>query len=397
MGFLKSKEFRILWPFYMNQLTISVFFMIMPFWIIFFNDAGLTFKQISILLAISFISPIIFEIPTGAFADAFGRKFSVIFGDFFWGTSIFLIPFMKSYLGFIILFLFWGIFASFSSGADDAWVIDLLKSKKQNKLIHNYFIKMRSVASFGGIISGILGALLVKHYGLDVVWYVTGIAIWLGTILLLISSEEHFKKKKYSLNKLAKETYNNFKGGVNYTIKHPVLLYLVLAGFFFFLSVMTSIAWQPYFRDVGVPIYSLGYIFSAGGLVASGLPFLSKPLLKRFKKEKYYLASLVMLYILLAFSIYFIFSSTLAIIVFLLGVIPFELMGPVESTYFQRFIPSKIRASVGSFKSMIIGLSAAVSFLIGGYLVDLVGPQMTIVYSGFLVIPAFILYLMVKK
>jgi len=48
---------------------------------------------------------------------------------------------------------------------------------------------------------------------------------------------------------------------------------------------MGDVAWQPYFKDVGIPVYFFGYIFSGAALIVIGLPFLAKPLLKKFKKK----------------------------------------------------------------------------------------------------------------
>jgi len=397
MKFFDSNEWRTLWPFYLYSLIIGSFFIIMPFLVIFFNNIGLTFKQISTLLAILFISPIMFEVPTGAFADAYGRKFSVIIGDFFFGLTIFIIPLIKNYNGLILIFLLWGLSSSFTSGADSAWVVDLLKHKKQSKLVHNYFVKIRSIASFGAIVSGVLGSILVKYYGLNIIWYVSGIAIMLSTIFLWFFSKEYFKKKKHSFLSLTKKTFNNFKVSFNYGFKHPVLLYLILGGFFIMLSAMGDVAWQPYFKDLGIPVYFFGYIFSASALIVIGLPFLAKPLLKKFKKEKYYLAFLILFLSLVLFSVYFIFSPILAVIAFILISFPFELKGPVEDTYFQKFIPNKIRASVGSVKAMILRIGGGISLLIGGYLADIVGPKMVIVYSGLFVLPAIVFYLLIKE
>jgi len=106
---------------------------------------------------------------------------------------------------------------------------------------------------------------------------------------------------------------------------------------------------------------------------------------------------LTIFYAIVLLSVYFIFSPILAVVAFILTSFPFELKGPVEETYFQKFIPNKIRASVGSVKSMILRIGGGISLLIGGYLADLVGPRMVIVYSGFFILPGIIFYLMIKE
>jgi len=49
-----------------------------PFLILFFREAGLSFLQIGILIAVRDISTNILEIPTGIYADAFGRRKSMV-------------------------------------------------------------------------------------------------------------------------------------------------------------------------------------------------------------------------------------------------------------------------------------------------------------------------------
>ncbi|MBT5343189.1 hypothetical protein HOL59_06415 [Candidatus Woesearchaeota archaeon] len=74
-----------------------------------------------------------------------------------------------------------------------------------------------------------------------------------------------------------------------------------------------------------------------------------------------------------------------------------DLEKPIQRPYFQRHLKSKIRATVASFESMFIHFGVAIAMLIAGGLADLIGPRITLVFSGIFFIPAVISYLMIHE
>ena len=81
MKIFEKEELKTLWPFYLASFISASFFIYILFYVIFFQEF-LSFFQISVLLAVEMIAAFLFEVPTGAVADVFGRKFSVIIGLF---------------------------------------------------------------------------------------------------------------------------------------------------------------------------------------------------------------------------------------------------------------------------------------------------------------------------
>ena len=78
MKIFAKDELKYLWAFYVERFISHVIFFAPAFWIILFNET-LSLGQIGILFSIFAVSTFIFEIPTGAFADMFGRKASTLF------------------------------------------------------------------------------------------------------------------------------------------------------------------------------------------------------------------------------------------------------------------------------------------------------------------------------
>ena len=392
----EKDELKILWPFYLNKFLIACFFFIAAFWVVYFNDIGLNFKQISIILTVFFTGSLLFEIPTGAFADAYGRKASVIIGNLGIGIALFLIPYFNSFFHVLFLMLMWGISATFISGAEEAWVIDLLKTNKKKKLIKDYFIKTGSLSSLGLIIAGIIGSIFVKYLGLKSIWTVSGLIVLISTLFLL-KPNDTLKRKTPQIKKLYSEINKNVISSIKFGVKHPVLFYLILASIFFEFAMITEVAWQPFFRTLNIPIYVFGYIMSGSAVLLVVTPFLSKPLLSLIKKENIYLAVMSLINSLILISVILVVRPSSGILLFLLSVIPNSLKYSVEADYFNEFIPNKIRASVISFKYMVIGVTVSFAMLVSGPLLDYLGPKITLMITGFLMIPSVIFYSMVSS
>ncbi len=399
MKLFEKKELKLLWPFYLSQFIEFSFFIWIAFYVIYFTQIGLSFFQISILFAVWGFSKIIFEIPTGAIADIFGRKFSVVLGNIIYGFSLIFVPIFNNFYFLIFLFVLLGLSVTLVSGADDALIIDYLKRKRRKDLIQDYFIKHSSIFSLAGIFSGLIGAFTVKYLGLKNIWTVAGIAALIGTSVIFFFVDEKFNKRKIKIIDQLKETIDYSKFAVKYGSRHHVLFYLIFASFFISMNVSTSglMVWQPLLIGLNFKIHWIGYLLSIGGLIAVGIPFLSKSLLKIIGKEKNYLSLMFFIIFLIGISILFAYNWQIAIIIFLVGIFPWELTTPVYYKFFQHHTPSKQRASITSFGSMVDSLGSVIGTLLAGLLLDFIGAKMTVFYSSFLIIPVIILTYLIKE
>ncbi|MAH47592.1 hypothetical protein CMI37_17355, partial [Candidatus Pacearchaeota archaeon] len=101
--------------------------------VIYYQSFGLSFFQISIVLILTSIFTLIFEIPTGAFADLYGKKKSLLIGSFAFLLSFLIVLFSQNFLSFIIAGSVLGISFAFNSGADSALIYDSLKKIGRKK------------------------------------------------------------------------------------------------------------------------------------------------------------------------------------------------------------------------------------------------------------------------
>lgn len=397
MSFFKKGELRLLWPFYLESFVGSLFFFYPIFCIVYFTSIGFSLTQIGFLFSAYGLAALLFEIPTGVIADIYGRKFSTILGYFLTGVLMIGVVFFSNF--YIVLFLFFlrGAVGTFSSGADEAWMVDLLKYKKRKDLIIELYNKRHSLISASMLICGILGSIFVKNFGLWIIWPVTGIATILSAVVLSFA-DEYFTRKKLTIGKRTRQFLSHTKQSIGYSLKHPVLLYLILGSLFICLvNNIGSVTWIPYLTGIGVKDYWLGYIVSASFILGIFAPFVGKKIKEKTGNYKIFIASFVAVQLLLLLAIFFANWWLLGVVIYCLFLSLFDFYGPALNVFFQHYTPSKLRATIGSFQNSVLQTMQLIIPPLAGFTADKIGPQNTLVISAFFLIPTIIFYLKIKE
>ncbi len=395
MKFFKKKELELLWPFYLENLVSSIFLFFPVFMIIYFITQSFSFFQISLLTTVLLLFRVLFEIPTGAVADIYGRKFSVLLGSLLGGIAFFLILIFNDFYSLIFIFALLGFAGTFESGARESWVADLIKKEKKN-LLHNYFVKIDSIRSFGLVLSGIIGALLVKQFGTNIIWGFAGASCFISFFLLGFA-KEHFIKRKIKIKDSFKSLIRQSKVSIKYAKNHSVLfLFLIATAFIVFANEFNgAIAWVPLLQNLGFPEYAFGYLWSAMGVMGIFAPLISLKFLKKGKERKFILNTIILTGLVLALVI-FVKSILFAFLIILSQLFLGGMSRPVERSYFHKFIKSKLRATIGSVESMLISLVGLVALPLAGLSIDYLGPKYTILLSALLMIPSAIIFFKIK-
>jgi len=395
MKFFYKNELKKLWPFYLNSLLAPLLFFAPAFIIVFLNDLNLSYLQIGILLAISPLFSLIFEIPTGAIADLYGRKFSVLLGLLIEAFTLLSLFFVREYYLLLILFSLWGFGATLSSGSDEAWVVDLVKKNKN--FVKSFFHKSQSFGAFSLIFSGIIGAFLVQQFGIPSIWIFAFIS-YILSILILLFAEENYVRKKIKIKASIKELFKQTKKTISYGFRHHVLYYYLIATFLFSAVTLFSMGptWTPLLLELNFPRPYFGYMWSAISFISMIAPIISSKLLKEGKEKIFIMVSLaisgiIALFILLPQSWFFALLVLLSIQFF------FVLRMPASYIYFHKFTPSKLRSTMGSVKSMLSSLAVIIFLPVVGYLIDIIGARYAIFLYAPLTIPVIWIYSKIKE
>ena len=396
---MKKNELTLLWPFYVTAFTASSLSVALTVWVVFFQRQ-FSFVEISFALSLQSVASILFEIPTGAIADVFGRKASVVLGIALQGLLWLALPFVHLNIVLYAAFFTMGIFRTLESGADNAWVIDWLKENKRGNLIQDMFIKMQSLSSVGFVVSSLLATALLCLLDIKFLFFVQGSGYIIESCILLFFAKETVRRRKRKkVDKVFRTAVTTTRTGIEFILKSKPLLYLVMATTFAVGSRnLGCVAWQPLLVGLSLPAGNLGAVFSIASLMGIVAPFFSKRLLARFKLENHYLSVTTLIEFVLLALLYLVNKPffILGIIVYSAAMLISYVQAPVSSFYFQSLIPSNIRATVGSVQSMVFALFSVFITIIGGYAMDKQGPKMAMIYFSFFLIPAGILYLKIK-
>ena len=112
--------------FYLFRLLATSYLWV-PIFVFFMASRGLGFDQVMVLSAVYAGVVILVEIPTGALADRIGRRFSMMAGSLAMTASCLTAYFAHSFGVFLLAEVLAAISMSLCSGADSAYLFDLLE------------------------------------------------------------------------------------------------------------------------------------------------------------------------------------------------------------------------------------------------------------------------------
>ena len=149
---------RNIFLYYLTQLFDATNFNL-PI-IIVYLQGKVTIPEVTFLFAYRYFVQVVSELPTGAFADLFGKKASIGIG-FLINTIYFLGLYLSNdFSMFILFYTLGGIGDSFISGSMDALVYDSLKQDRKEELYSKVLAKQNTIYQVGLISGTILGGFL---------------------------------------------------------------------------------------------------------------------------------------------------------------------------------------------------------------------------------------------
>lgn len=136
-----------------------------PFMILFFIEQGMSFLQIGILYAIRDMATNLLEIPAGVYADAFGRRRSMLisFGSYILSFVIFF-AFPNPYIYGAAMVMF-ALGEAFRTGTHKALILEHLMLNNMSHLKVDYYGRTRASSQLGSALNSLLAATLVFYSG----------------------------------------------------------------------------------------------------------------------------------------------------------------------------------------------------------------------------------------
>jgi len=376
-----------------------------PFLILFFLSKGLSFFEIGILYAVREISINIFEIPSGIFADAFGRR-KTLASSFL----IYIIAFIIFYIGadfslFIIGMLMYALGDAIRTGINKAMIIEYLKRSDQLEYKVSYFGHTRSWSQIGSAVSSLAGGVLVFYQqNLDTIFLFSILPYILDFFNVLSYPaylDEGIKKSKSLYHNLTLTTSTFWDVIKNRELLKTLVNVSIYSGYY--KSIKDFI--QPFLKSLLIQLPILLFLteYQKMGLflgLVYFLIFLNNSLAARkasqiagyfptlIKFLNYSLFIGIIIGLLSGLMIEYL-PSVLVIILFIIVLFIENARKPSGVALITERSNEKVNASVISVSSQLASIFSALFVLVIGYFADLLGVGISIAVMSLLILLFF--------
>ncbi|GGI46504.1 MFS family permease [Agromyces flavus] len=358
---------------------------------LFLLDAGLTNLEAFAANAFFSLGMFVFEIPTGVVADTLGRRASYLLGTItlavttalYWLLWVWQSPFWAWAVVSVLL----GLGFTFFSGAVDAWLVDALQATGYRGSLETVFgraVIVGNVAMLGG---SVLGGVVAQLTNLGVPFLIrAGILVVMFVVAAILMHDLGFTPER-GAGPLA-ATRNVFRASVRYGLgNRPVRWLMLTTPFTMGVGIYAFYALQPYLLE----LWGDEDAYSVAGLAAALLSgagiiggFLAPHVRRRFRRRTsvILLAAISSALGLVALAVTANFWVAVAMIA--VWGIASSIDDPVHRAYLNDMIPSKQRATVLSFDSLLGSAGGAAIQPVLGRAADLGGYGFSLLWSGVL-------------
>lgn len=349
----KAYEANI-WKSYAFQFLHS-FQLWWPIWVIYLTDfRGFSLTQVSGLEALFWVVIVFSEVPTGAVADRFGRKLSLMLGAACTTAAVLVFGLATSYWIVLVSYVAWGVGLTFQSGADSALVFDSLKAVGRERDYQQVAGVGWGIFSLGTLAGMLGGAPLAAVTNLSVPILISAGIAFLTLIVAATFEEPPLPHGEVRL------TYRRLlvESGRTAWRLPAVRSMLVLAALLIAATNAAGVFGQPFLNEHDVDVGMFGIAQTPTRMAGMIGALVAYRVTAAFGLRATMIGVAVLTggsYALLGgWDSVFAFGATAAII------FTHNLMLPAASDYLNRRIPSSQRATILSMRQLLTSLTIAV-------------------------------------
>lgn len=345
-------------------------------WVLYMVSRGLPLWQIGIVEGVFHIASFIFEIPSGAFADLFGRKKTLLIGRICSAISAIISLFANNMFLFIISFIIAALGYNMNSGSEEALVYDSLKLAGKEKEYMKVNGRLNIIVEVAQGISTFIGGLLAEFSFL----YCYGTAVFVAIVSLIPvfyftepDLNEKKEKERVNLLKHFKICFHVIK------TNKEIMKILLYFSFVFTFEAVVYFYGQEYFNVLGLNKIQISLIMLGYGIVSCLGALSSESLVRRFQKKTKYIFALFMGICMILISGKYL---SISILFFIIMAYANAVLYPIQSLSLNVLIPSKQRATIISVSGMFFSLGMMIIFPLCGLLADIVDLHVTFLILG---------------
>ncbi|MBN1651769.1 MAG: MFS transporter [Bacteroidales bacterium] len=375
-----------------------------PFILLFFLSKGFDYFDIGILYAIREIGFVLTEIPSGIFADAFGRKKSLIISYIAYLLSFLTFYFAQSFALIAVAMLIFSFGESFRSGTHKALIFAYLEHKNWIKHKTDYYGHTRACSQMGSAFSAAIAAgIVILNANLEIIFLFSTIPYLFGLINLTlypnyldkINSNDSFNVLIQNAFRLTLESWQAFKqknlvlAALNLSIYSAY--YKAVKDYFqvLILGFSMGIVFLPAFSSDQQNALFIGIAYTFLFLLSSVASKNSSKFNSLFSSDIKALNSSILLGIMagaLAGTFVFLNLNFIAILLFFGIYIIENLRKPIGISKIIDYSSERINATVLSVVSQVqAGITALLALFIG-FVADLYSVDLALILSAVLLL-----------
>ncbi|MDD5749871.1 MAG: MFS transporter [Patescibacteria group bacterium] len=339
-----------------------------PIIVLFFQDLGLSYSQIFWIFTIGSAFAFLIEIPTGIFADVYGKRQSIIISKFLIFISFVAFGFSSGFWTLLVANLLYEFGKSFRSGTETAYVYNYLSENKGSPSYTLVKANQKFYARISEAIAAILGGLVASRLGFSLVFFLAALPAFVNFAQALTweqikEYESQAKKTLASHLSLARKALLEI--WQSRVVRIIVFNFAIFTAAFFALEKFT----QPYMKSVGIELQYFGFIYSAFLLLIAFLARYAYKLEEKFGSIKImnYL-SLISFIPLLILGLGY--SAIWGVGLFFFVLMVENIRSPIANNLFHQNISSDSRATTGSILEMFKSSIRLIFLPAIGYLAD---------------------------
>jgi len=369
-------------------IKIAKWFMLfMPIIVLFYQENGLSLRDVLTLQAIYSVAVIALEIPSGYLADVWGRKNTIILGSILGTLGFVIYSFTSGFYEFLAAELVLGFAQSFISGSDSALLYDSLKNYKKEDSFIKYEGRILAVGNFAETIAAVAGGFLAE-ISLRTPFYCQTIVALIAVPAAFCLVEPVFKKDNADLG------FKHIISIVKFSLfKSKKLAFNILISAVIGCATLTM-AWflQAYLFEIqGFTKYQIGIAWSIVNLTVGIATIFA------YKIEKVLGSKITIISILTVISgSYIVLGLTETFVVFICIWLFYFFRGittPVLKDYINRSCTPDKRATVLSVRNFVIRILFSVFGPFVGWYADIFSLQEAFFISGIIILVSGILVL----
>lgn len=289
-----------------HQMAFSAFFWT-PIFFLYYLEV-ISIQEALIVDAFYYLCVVLLEVPSGYFADRFGRKLTLVISSLCQVAAYICFYMANSFLLFLLAKFFFAIAFSFSSGADTSFFYSSLEKLGLENEYGDREASIRKKALYVTAASTLIGGICGTYFGLRSAYLLSAIAalVCLFCSLLFKEVETQTDSVEHTLVKQIRRCLSYLKDGrILWLVMFMVLMTILNHIPYEFYQKYTDLLGVKYFNSTDKTALSTGILAFVMNIFAAFFAGKSMSLYRKFGTKLFFLMVVLAQTIVISFMAFF--------------------------------------------------------------------------------------------